>query len=117
MIWTGISLGYRTDLHIYRRGSVIAVRYQDEVLDAIVKLYAAVVGPSFVVMYDNACPHRAAIVDDFLKSEEVAHMEWPINSLDLNPIENVWDAFDGAVCRRFPPPATLRNLETDLPEE
>ena len=31
MVWTGISLGYRTELHIYRRGSVTAVLYRDEV--------------------------------------------------------------------------------------
>ncbi|GBM84008.1 hypothetical protein AVEN_110138-1 [Araneus ventricosus] len=27
MVWAGILLGYRTDLHIYRQGSVTAVRY------------------------------------------------------------------------------------------
>ncbi|GBL86205.1 hypothetical protein AVEN_106238-1 [Araneus ventricosus] len=89
MVWAGISLGYRTDLHIYRRGSVSAVRYRDEVLDPIVKLYAAVVGPSFVLMDDNARPHRAAIVDNFLESEGIARMEWPAYSPDLNPIENL----------------------------
>ncbi|GBO05452.1 hypothetical protein AVEN_17687-1 [Araneus ventricosus] len=56
MVKAGISLGYRTDLHIYRRGSVSAVRYRDEVLDPIVKLYAAVVGPSFVSMDYKTVP-------------------------------------------------------------
>ncbi|GBN03479.1 hypothetical protein AVEN_89730-1 [Araneus ventricosus] len=69
MVLAGISLGYRTDLHIYRRGSVTAVRYRDEVLNPIVKPYASAVGPSFVLMDDNARLHRAAIVDDFLESE------------------------------------------------
>ena len=108
---------YRTDLNIYRRGSVTAVRYRDEVLDPIVKLYAAAVGPSFVLMGDNARPHRAAIVDDFLESEGIARMEWPAFSPDLNPIENLWDALGRAVLRRFPPPATLRDLQTALQEE
>ncbi|GBN06131.1 hypothetical protein AVEN_222593-1 [Araneus ventricosus] len=117
MVWAGISLGYRTDLHIYRRGSVTAVRYRNEVLNPIVKLYAAAVGPSFVLMDDNASPHTAAIVDDFLESEGIARMEWPAYSPDLNRIENLWDALDRAVRRRFPPPATLRDLETALQEE
>ncbi|GFX00812.1 transposable element Tcb1 transposase [Trichonephila clavipes] len=34
----------------------------------IVRLYAATVGPTFVLMDDNARPHRADIVDDYLKS-------------------------------------------------
>ncbi|GBL80408.1 Transposable element Tcb2 transposase [Araneus ventricosus] len=89
MVWAGISSGYRTDLHIYRLGSVTAVRYRDEVLDPIVKLYAAADGPSFVLMDDNARPHRAVIVDDFLECEGIERMEWPAYSPDLNPIENL----------------------------
>ena len=87
-MWTGISLGYRTDLHMYKRGSVMADRYRDEVLEPIVQLYAAEVGPTFVLMDDNARPHRAAIVDDSLKSEGIAHIALPEYSPDLSPIEN-----------------------------
>ena len=43
ILWSGISLGYCIDLHIYRGGSVMAVRCPDEVLDPIVKLYTAAV--------------------------------------------------------------------------
>ncbi|GFV78472.1 uncharacterized protein TNCV_3477871 [Trichonephila clavipes] len=76
IVWAGISLGYRTDLHIFKRGSVTAVRYRNEVLEPIVRLYAAAVGPTFVLMDDNARPHRADIVDDYLESEGIARMTW-----------------------------------------
>ncbi|GFT26598.1 transposable element Tcb1 transposase [Trichonephila clavipes] len=89
MVWAGISSGYRTDLHIFKRGSVTAVRYQDEVLEPIVKLYTAEVEPIFILMDDNACLHRADIVDDYLESEGIARMAWPAYSPDLNPIENL----------------------------
>ncbi|GFX37972.1 histone-lysine N-methyltransferase SETMAR [Trichonephila clavipes] len=117
MVWAGISLGYRTDLHIFKRGSVTAARYQDEVLEPIVRLYAAAVGPTFVLMDDNARPHRADIIDDYLESEEIARMASPAYSPYLNPIENLWDAPGRAVSSRFPPPATLIKLETALQEE
>ncbi|GFX03429.1 transposable element Tcb1 transposase [Trichonephila clavipes] len=55
---------YRTDLHIFKRCSVTAVRYRDEVLEPIVRLYAAAVGPTFVLMDDNARLYRADIIDD-----------------------------------------------------
>ncbi|GFS81690.1 transposable element Tcb1 transposase [Trichonephila clavipes] len=107
MVWAGISLGYRTDLYIFKRGFVTAVRYRDEVLEPIVRLYAAAIGHTFVLMDDNARPRTADIVDDYLESEGIARMAWPAYSPDLNPIENLWDALARAVSSRFPPPATL----------
>ncbi|GFW61120.1 putative transposable element [Trichonephila clavipes] len=44
-------------------------------------------------------------------------MAWPAYSLDLNIIENLWDALGRAVYSRFPPPSTLIELESVLQEE
>ncbi|GFW17930.1 transposable element Tcb1 transposase [Trichonephila clavipes] len=117
MVWAGISLGYRTYLHIFKQGSVTAVQFRDEVLESIVRFYAAAVGPTFALMDDNARPHRADIVDDYLENEGIARVAWPAYSRDRNPIENLWDAFGRAVSSRFPTPATLTELETALQEE
>ncbi|GFV43932.1 transposable element Tcb1 transposase, partial [Trichonephila clavipes] len=97
--------------------SVTAVRYRAEVLEAIVRLYTAAIGLTFVLMEDNARPHRADIVDEYLESEEIARMAWPAYSPDLNPIGNIWDALSRAVSSRFPSPTTLIELETALQEE
>ncbi|GFT17655.1 transposable element Tcb1 transposase [Trichonephila clavipes] len=74
MVWAGISLGNRTDLHIFKLGSLMAVRYRDEVLEPIVRLYAAAVGHTFVLIDDNARPHKADIVDGYPESEGIARM-------------------------------------------
>ncbi|GFW60216.1 transposable element Tcb2 transposase [Trichonephila clavipes] len=68
-------------------------------------------------MDDNARPHRSDIVYDYLDSEGIACMAWLAYSSDLNLIENLWDALDRAVSLRFPPPATLIELESALQEE
>ena len=88
MMWAEISLGYRADLHIFNILSVTAVRYRDEVVEHIVRSDAKAVGPTFSLMDDNARPHGASIVDDYLEIEGIARMAWPAYSLDLNPIEN-----------------------------
>lgn len=59
MVWTSISLGYLNDLHIFRRGSLRAVRYRDEVLSSSEILYTAAVVLA-ILKDDNARPHRGS---------------------------------------------------------
>ncbi|GFU52838.1 uncharacterized protein TNCV_2254561 [Trichonephila clavipes] len=51
MVWAGISLGYCTDLHIFKWGSVTAVRYRDEVLEPIMRLYAEAIDPTWTITH------------------------------------------------------------------
>ena len=110
IVWAGISLGYRTDLHIFERGSVMAVRYQDRVLEPIVRLYAAAVGPTFVLMDDNAHPHSTSFVDAYFESEGIARMAWPTFSPNFNTIGNFWNALGRSVSSHFQPPASFIEL-------
>ncbi|GBL77796.1 hypothetical protein AVEN_152995-1 [Araneus ventricosus] len=67
MVWAGIMLDGRTPLHVFERGTVIVVRYRDEILEPYVRLFKGAVGPEFILMDDNARPHRALLVDEFLE--------------------------------------------------
>ncbi|GFV49606.1 transposable element Tcb2 transposase [Trichonephila clavipes] len=69
MVWAGIMMDGRTDLHFFDTGSVTAERYRDEVSEPYVRLFRGAVGPEFLFMDDNAPCHRAVL--DFLETENL----------------------------------------------
>ncbi|GFV84312.1 transposable element Tcb2 transposase [Trichonephila clavipes] len=94
----GIMIDGRTPLHVFRSGSVTGQIYRDEVLDPYVRLFRGAYGRDFLFMDDNARPHRANLVDEFLE-------------------KNLWDYLGRAIARRHPPPRDVNGLKTALLEE
>ena len=90
MVWGDISYDGSTDLYVIRNGSLTCIRYRDEILAPIVRLYAGAIGDDFILMDDNATPHRARIVNEYLQQESIERMDWPAKSPDLNPIDHAW---------------------------
>ncbi|GFY02501.1 transposable element Tc3 transposase [Trichonephila clavipes] len=74
-------------------------------------------GAEFLFMDDNTRPHRANIVDECLQSEDITRMDWPAYSLDLNPVEHVWDMLGQRIAAREPPPTCLPELRRALLDE
>lgn len=110
MVWGGITMDYRTELVVVEGGSLNADRYIREILQDHVVPFAPLIGNDFILMHDNARPHVARVVRQYLIDVGIETMEWPPRSPDLNPIEHVWDMMGRQVRSRVPAPETLEEL-------
>ncbi|GFS94650.1 transposable element Tc3 transposase [Trichonephila clavipes] len=113
LVWGGIILGSRTDLHVQ---SVMMTGHihRDVILEQHARLFRGAMCAEFLFMDDNARPHHANIVDECLQSEDITRMDWPAYSSDLNPIEHVWDMLGRRIVARQFPPACLPELRRAL---
>ncbi|GFU65603.1 transposable element Tcb2 transposase [Trichonephila clavipes] len=78
MVWAGISLGGHTDLNVFQGGTLTGVRYRDEILDPCVRPYMGAIGNDFIQMDDNARPHQAVIVEEYLEGLGLERIEGPV---------------------------------------
>ncbi|GFV64049.1 transposable element Tc3 transposase [Trichonephila clavipes] len=67
-------------------------------------------------MDDNAPCHRAVLIDDFLETENIQRISWPVKSPDLNPIEHVWDMIGRQIPALSHPPSSVTELKRALQE-
>ena len=113
MVWacfTGDRLG---PLIICDEGGIAAHEYEDILYDGLFSLIddllqlpdsdtiQAADETSFLFMQDNAPCHKAKYILEFLQENYVPVMEWPPQSPDLNPLENLWSDFKAQFHKRF----------------
>ncbi|GFW68578.1 transposable element Tcb2 transposase [Trichonephila clavipes] len=96
LVWGGIMLGSRTDLHIFDAGSVNGTRYCNEILLPYVRLFRGAMGLQFLFMDDNAPCHRTVAAEQLLESEDIERRRLAARTL---------------------PPVTIRELRLALQDE
>ena len=91
-------------------GTLTGIRYLNEIIWPLVLPGLQQIGGGAVLQDDNARPHRARMVTDFLRQQGIARMDWPAYSPDLAPIEHAWDELGRRVRNNHAPPANLHDM-------
>ncbi|GFW19536.1 transposable element Tcb2 transposase [Trichonephila clavipes] len=77
LVWGGIMIGSRIDLHIFDAGSVNGTRYCNEILLPYVRLFRGAMGLHFLFMHDNAPCHRKVVAEQLSESRCLAARTLP----------------------------------------
>ena len=93
MVWGALSLrGFY--LKIIEGGTVNAEKYC-QIVDEFIPYANRLYPEGWILEQDGATPHTARKTMEFF--EKNLHLQWPPNSPDVNPIENVWEILKNAV--------------------
>ncbi|CAI2186184.1 19158_t:CDS:1 [Funneliformis geosporum] len=57
---------------------------------------------NWCLQQDNDPKHTSRIAKNFITENSICIIDWPSNSLDLNPIENMWTIIKDNVEKRMP---------------
>ena len=80
------------------QGQINSTKYINMLTEHFLPYFGQNLNDNLIFMQDNAPIHTAGNVKRFLDENDIPCLDWPAQSPDLNPIENVWHFIKQQLC-------------------
>ena len=107
-IWGGISARGTTPAKIFRQ-NFNSEHYCNVLSEVLFQTAATLYPDGWKLQEDNSSVHKSRISRDFKERKQVRCIDWPPNSPDLNPIENLWGVLKQRIMVNAP--KTIQEVE------
>lgn len=97
MVWGSFSAGGRGTLFFVPRGTTVNGKAYLDILKQKLRIGMQMHQCS-IFQHDSAPAHTSRVVQEWLADNGIEVLEWPGNSPDLNPIENLWTMVKRKLC-------------------
>jgi transposase len=114
MVWGGFSIKGLVGYHSFN--TIMDGNYYVQILqDHLIRSARKQFGRRWRLQQDNDPKHKSRVAQQFLSKEAPEVIDWPSNSPDVNPVENLWSIIKRRVEKRKP--TNLQELDIFLHEE
>ena len=114
MVWGGFSIKDLVGFHSFN--IIMDGLYYVQILqDHLIRNARKQFGGRWRLQQDNDPKHRSRVAQQFMSKEVPEMLNWPSNSPDVNPVENLWSIIKRRVEKRKP--TNLQELDLFLHQE
>ena len=92
-IWGSVSVNFKREIYVFTE-ILTGIKYID-ILKENLKIE-----DKLIFQDDNDPKHRSKVVKEWKEKNKIISLDWPSNSPDLNPIENIWALLKNKVKKR-----------------